>query len=562
MTDLALNAPVNPAPLTGADNLLVQRDGDPAVSRAPANALPVSDATSEAIAAAALTSAQDATTKASAAQAAAISAAASDATSKANAAQAAASSAAASDATTKANAAQAAAATDATTKANAAQAAAIAAAASDATTKANAAAAASVPLTQRGAANGVATLDAGGRVPAGQLPSFVDDVLEFANLGAFPPTGEAGKIYIAINDANTANPTRQYRWSGTAYSEIVASPGTTDDVPEGPSGTRRYFTEERVNVTPITGLLFNVVAQIANGETLRVMLGKIQAQLNNAASVVRGTMLTSINTTVDGEIIETTTVLQAIGRLVARVTARLARRLPDGTDLSFGSVADGQLFGREGALIVGVDAINDVSYTLAERPPAAGNADATIRLKGVGNARSVWQESNGTNWGMQNGRATIIQEAFPASKSLVAMTGSLVGLPDSYTIPGTLLNENSEVRIRARFSSVSPGATNQVQVLINGSPVYESAAGSWFQQTGEVRFSNLGALDAQEFFGPGTTGTGLGNSNSNAYSNPAGSPGSLRAFDTTANLTITFKALGAPGTSIKLSGMTVEVIDR
>ena len=56
-----------------------------------------------------------------------------------------------------------------------------------------------------------------GKVPSSQLPSYVDDVLEFANLASFPATGESGKIYIAI-DTNVT-----YRWSGTGYSEISAS---------------------------------------------------------------------------------------------------------------------------------------------------------------------------------------------------------------------------------------------------------------------------------------------------------------------------------------------------
>lgn len=57
----------------------------------------------------------------------------------------------------------------------------------------------------------------GGTVPANQLPSFVDDVLEFANLAAFPGTGEAGKIYIAL-DTNLT-----YRWSGSAYAMLDPS---------------------------------------------------------------------------------------------------------------------------------------------------------------------------------------------------------------------------------------------------------------------------------------------------------------------------------------------------
>ena len=56
-----------------------------------------------------------------------------------------------------------------------------------------------------------------GKVPSSQLPSYVDDVLEYANLASFPTTGESGKIYIAI-DINLT-----YRWTGTGYAEISAS---------------------------------------------------------------------------------------------------------------------------------------------------------------------------------------------------------------------------------------------------------------------------------------------------------------------------------------------------
>jgi len=48
-------------------------------------------------------------------------------------------------------------------------------------------------------ANGYASLDGSGLVPAAQLPSYVDDVLEFANTAAFPGTGTTGKIYVALD---------------------------------------------------------------------------------------------------------------------------------------------------------------------------------------------------------------------------------------------------------------------------------------------------------------------------------------------------------------------------
>ena len=74
-----------------------------------------------------------------------------------------------------------------------------------------------VDKTKVGAAGGVASLDAGGLVPSSQLPSYVDDVLEYPSPGDFPSTGEEGKIYVT-KDTNLT-----YRWSGTGYVEISKS---------------------------------------------------------------------------------------------------------------------------------------------------------------------------------------------------------------------------------------------------------------------------------------------------------------------------------------------------
>jgi hypothetical protein len=89
----------------------------------------------------------------------------------------------------------------------------------------------------KGAVNGVAELDGSGKVPASQLPSYVDDVLEYADLASFPAEGESSKIYVAIDSSKV------YRWSGSVYVEIAASPGSTDTVVEG--SVNLYFTEER-----------------------------------------------------------------------------------------------------------------------------------------------------------------------------------------------------------------------------------------------------------------------------------------------------------------------------
>jgi hypothetical protein len=73
-----------------------------------------------------------------------------------------------------------------------------------------------ISSTEKGAANGVAPLDSSAKIDALYLPSYVDDVLEFVNLAAFPNPGETGKIYIAL-DTNIT-----YRWSGSTYIQITS----------------------------------------------------------------------------------------------------------------------------------------------------------------------------------------------------------------------------------------------------------------------------------------------------------------------------------------------------
>lgn len=71
-----------------------------------------------------------------------------------------------------------------------------------------------IAVSEKGVANGVATLDAAGLVPSSQLPSYVDDVIEVADFAALPETGESSKIYVTLDNSYT------YRWSGTQYIQI------------------------------------------------------------------------------------------------------------------------------------------------------------------------------------------------------------------------------------------------------------------------------------------------------------------------------------------------------
>ena len=77
--------------------------------------------------------------------------------------------------------------------------------------------------TLKGANNGVAELDGSGLVPTSQLPSYVDDVLEYTNVSSFPAVGETGKIYVDTTNNDT------YRWSGTQYIQVNDAVSTADE---------------------------------------------------------------------------------------------------------------------------------------------------------------------------------------------------------------------------------------------------------------------------------------------------------------------------------------------
>lgn len=89
-----------------------------------------------------------------------------------------------------------------------------------------------IKSSQKGAASGVAELDSTGKVPAAQLPSYVDDVVEGYRLAygggyyfftqntaetQYLISGETGKIYVDLVTEKT------YRWSGSVFVEISAS---------------------------------------------------------------------------------------------------------------------------------------------------------------------------------------------------------------------------------------------------------------------------------------------------------------------------------------------------
>lgn len=133
-----------------------------------------------------------------------------------------------------------------------------------------------LPTSAKGAASGVASLDESGRVPAAQLPSYVDDVLEYATVSAFPAQGEAGKIYVATQTNLT------YRWSGTGYVEISPSIALGGTSSTAFPGDRGVTLETKVSNILDGGLK---VAKATSADTA--------AQANHATSADSATQATN-----------------------------------------------------------------------------------------------------------------------------------------------------------------------------------------------------------------------------------------------------------------------------
>lgn len=139
-----------------------------------------------------------------------------------------------------------------------------------------------------GTANGVASLGSDGKVPSSQLPSYVDDVLEYDNKTAFPETGEGGKIYV---DKST---NKTYRWGGTAYVLISSSLALGET-----SGTAYEGSKGKKNTDDINELKNNKAdkSELASvDEQVKTNADQIKAlQLSKQDTLVSGTNIKQIN---------------------------------------------------------------------------------------------------------------------------------------------------------------------------------------------------------------------------------------------------------------------------
>lgn len=127
-----------------------------------------------------------------------------------------------------------------------------------------------ISSSEKGAANGVASLDRSGKVPSSQLPSYVDDVIEghyhdnkfYDETDQSVITGESGKIYVDLDTNKT------YRWSGSTFvviSETLALGTTSSTAYPGDKGKKLY--EDVLQLGNDLGALEGDVSNLESGVT-------------------------------------------------------------------------------------------------------------------------------------------------------------------------------------------------------------------------------------------------------------------------------------------------------
>lgn len=184
-----------------------------------------------------------------------------------------------------------------------------------------------IQSSEKAANNGVATLDAGGKIPASQLPSSVMEYLGMWAASTNTPTladgiGNAGDVYLA-SDAGTVNfgagaitfaAGDWVVYSGSVWQKSINSNAVvtvnsqtgvvvldTDDIAEGSTNlyfsgkttddliegsTNLYHTDARVRATDLTGLSLASSADITAADSILSAMGKLQAQLDGLAADV------------------------------------------------------------------------------------------------------------------------------------------------------------------------------------------------------------------------------------------------------------------------------------
>lgn len=264
-------------------------------------------------------------------------------------------------------------------------------------------------------ANGLASLDENGKVPAGQLPSYVDDVIdvyatydvsdtnEVTNIKLYTDenhttavVGEAGKSY---NDITPDHPGYQFRWSGTTWVQIVSGGLIIGEI----TGTAFDGAKGKALEAVANGLPINSVSSLArfeaNGNNVNLLYDSASKgngniyKANPSSSISIPAVTTTkagVMTAADKVKLDTTLPKQISGEVAARTAADEAIR---------GELADDiaqEVLDRDAAIKVAKDALQaSITKEVTDRT----NADATLKTtleKAIADAKTELETADAT----------------------------------------------------------------------------------------------------------------------------------------------------------------------
>ena len=264
-------------------------------------------------------------------------------------------------------------------------------------------------------ANGLASLDENGKVPAGQLPSYVDDVIdvyatydvsdtnEVTNIKLYTDenhttavVGEAGKSY---NDITPDHLGYQFRWSGTTWVQIVSGGLIIGEI----TGTAFDGAKGKALEAVANGLPINSVSSLArfeaNGNNVNLLYDSASKgngniyKANPSSSISIPAVTTTkagVMTAADKVKLDTTLPKQISDEVAARTAADEAIR---------GELADDiaqEVLDRDAAIKVAKDALQaSINKEVTDRT----NADATLKTtleKAIADAKTELETADAT----------------------------------------------------------------------------------------------------------------------------------------------------------------------
>lgn len=359
-----------------------------------------------------------------------------------------------------------------------------------------------IPLSQKGAANGVATLDAAGLIPTTQLPSYVDDVIEgtsLAVINALPANEkQTGKIYV------TTDTNKSYRWSGSVFVEI--SSGAVQSV-NGQTGVVN-LTYSDVGASAVNHT--HTIAQVTGLQS--ALDGKVddsQVLTNVPAGAVFTdtiyTLPTATSTNKGGVEIFSDTVQTVASNAVTATASRTY----------------GIQLNSAGQAVVNVPWVDtNTSYTVGNGLTLTGTAfSLPITVSGSGNyIADVAQNANGI---------TVTKGNLPSYSLTVATSTSLGGIRLFSDVVNSMA-PNSVTEIKGRSYAVQLNNNNQAVVNVpwtDSNTIYTSSngivlTGTNFTPTYGTTVNTI-AQGNDSRINNGETAFGWGNHNLMGYSTQA-----------------------------------------